>query len=64
MIKNIKQAGIDLDKPGLLNKIKDFIGKDTMAENESKKLVVVIRIFLWYCWFYVFSPLISIMQEK
>lgn len=45
-----------MDKPGLLNKIKDFIGKDTMAENESKKLVVVIRILV--------SPLISIMQEK
>lgn len=35
-----------MDKPGLLNKIKDFIGKDTMAENESKKLVVVIRILV------------------
>ena len=35
-----------MDKPGLFKKIGDFIGKDTMAENESKRLVVVIRILV------------------
>lgn len=30
----------------LFKKIKDFINKDTMAENESKRLVVVIRILV------------------
>ncbi|MCM1125631.1 MAG: GGDEF domain-containing protein [Lachnospiraceae bacterium] len=35
-----------MDKTELLNRIGNFIGKDTMAENESKKLVVVIRILI------------------
>lgn len=35
-----------MDKSELLNRISNFIGKDTIAENESKRLVVVIRILV------------------
>lgn len=38
--------------PGFLKKAAGFIGKDTMAENESKKLVVVIRILVLSIIFY------------
>lgn len=41
-----------MDKSGLLKKIEEFIGKDTMAENESKKLVVVIRLLVLSIVFY------------
>lgn len=41
-----------MDKPGLFKKIGDFIGKDTTAENESKRLVVVIRILILSIVFY------------
>lgn len=41
-----------MEKSGLLKKIEEFIGKDTMAENESKKLVVVIRLLILSIVFY------------
>lgn len=41
-----------MDNSGLFGKIRDFIEKDTIAENESKKLIVVIRILILSIIFY------------
>lgn len=46
------RQGKELNIPGFLKKAAEFIGKDTMAENESKKLVVVIRILVLSIIFY------------
>lgn len=44
-----------LEAKGILKKLVNFVGKDTKSQNESKKLIVVIRILLlsiaFYCLF-------------
>lgn len=41
-----------MDNSGLFGKFKNFIEKDTISENESKKLIVVIRILILSIIFY------------
>lgn len=44
-----------MEAKGILKKLVNFVGKDTKSQNESKKLIVVIRILLlsiaFYCLF-------------
>ena len=40
------ETGVKLEDKGIIKKVIDFIGKDTKSQNESKKLIVVIRILL------------------
>ena len=41
-----------MEEKGMIKKIIDFIGKDTKAQNESKRLIVVIRMLLLSIAFY------------
>lgn len=39
-------------KNSMIKNIVNFIGKDTSSKNESKKVIVIIRILIISCFFY------------